>query len=114
MGYWSNVKLEGKTVTFTLRKNCEITAAMGTGISEINPSENELITGMSKMNAIKIDNTAPYIDNIKVPSNITRNTHTTGIQFTIKDDYAGIGPIGPEELSDDDLGRNIGVARNKL
>lgn len=84
---------------------------MGTNISSINPSENELTTGMSKMNAIKIDNTAPYIDNIRVPSNITRNTHTTGIQFNIKDDYSGIGPLEEGDKLDDDLSRKFNYWR---
>lgn len=89
-GYWRDVKIEGSTVTFKLCKNCEVSAAMGIGISSINPTEGQLTTGMSKINAVKIDSIAPYVTDIKFPEGATRDTHSTAIQFTIKDDGSGL------------------------
>ena len=39
----------------------------------------------------KIDNTPPYITNVQFPSGYTRDTHSTAIQFTVKDDHSGLG-----------------------
>lgn len=59
-----------------------------------------------------VDCTPPDVTAIKVPDGLTRNTHTTGIQFTLRDNESGIGPAGP--LEDGSVGRVYGAPRSKL
>jgi len=73
-----------------LREDCEVSASMGTNITTIDPSEEQLTMEKTKKVVTKIDNTPPYITDIKVPSGFARNTHSTAIQFTIKDDESGL------------------------
>lgn len=40
--------------------------------------------------SLKIDSTPPYIADVSVPQGATRNTHSTAIQFNIKDDRSGL------------------------
>ena len=63
---------------------------MGTNITTINPSEEQLTIGMTKKAVTKIDNTPPYVTEVKFPSGYARNTHSTAIQFTIKDAGSGL------------------------
>ena len=73
-----------------MREDCEVSASMGTNITTIDPSEEQLTMEKTKKVVTKIDNTPPYITDIKVPSGFARNTHSTAIQFTIKDDESGL------------------------
>lgn len=40
--------------------------------------------------SLKIDRTPPYIADVSVPQGATRNTHSTAVEFNIKDDKSGL------------------------
>ena len=64
----------------------------------------------------KIDNTPPYITNVQFPSGYTRDTHSTAIQFTIKDDDSGLdGSIkqGVDSLGHPVIGSTYGMCEYK-
>ena len=56
---WENTTFNGQEVSFTLRKNCEVSAAMGTNITTITPSDDQLTSELAVKNVTKIDTTPP-------------------------------------------------------